>query len=227
MTPTSTVVEINPGEGWYTEILGPYLRDAGRLIITVADPQGPAAYYGTQASVGLLARIEAAPEVFGSVTSVIEPLEVTLKPTGEVESVVHKPFALAPAGTVDVILTFRNSHGWFNRGAIEQVYAAAFTALKPGGVFGVVQHRANPGADAAASAKMGYLPEATVVAVAQKVGFVLADKAEINANPKDTKDYAHGVWTLPPSYRLGDEDRAKYEAIGESDRMTLKFVKPK
>src|SRR5690606_9737072 len=135
----------------------------GHLIVTVSDPQGPAGYYGTQLGANLLARLEKEPEVFGQVTAVVEPLEVTMSPTGEVQKVVHKPYALAPEGTVDVVLTFRNSHGWFNRGAIEQVYAMAFAALKPGGVFGVVQHRADEGADPVASSKNGYLPKATVI----------------------------------------------------------------
>jgi predicted methyltransferase len=133
---------------------------------------------------------------------------------------------LAPAGSVDVVLTFRNSHGWFRDDQQEQVYGAAFEALKPGGVFGVVQHRANEGADPKETAPKGYLPEAAVISAAEAVGFTLAEKSEINANAKDTKDHPEGVWTLPPGYALEDKDRDKYAAIGESDRMTLKFVKP-
>jgi predicted methyltransferase len=133
---------------------------------------------------------------------------------------------LGAADSYDLVLTFRNNHSWINGGYHDAVYAEAFRVLKPGGVLGVVQHRAKEGADPVASAKTGYVPEAFVIEAAERAGFDLAGRSEVNANPKDTKDHPEGVWTLPPSYRLGDEDRARYEAIGESDRMTLRFVKP-
>jgi len=224
--PSSTVVELSPGGGWYTEILGPYLRAQGRLIVTLPDPNGPPAYSGTQSAAELLARLKADAAVLGPVQTVIEPLEITLGQDGRVSKIVHLPYELAPAGTVDVVVTFRNSHGWFNRGALPLIYGVVFAALKPGGVFGIVQHRAAAGADPAVTSPNGYLPEATIVAAAEAVGFKLADRSEVNANPRDTKDYPNGVWALPPVLRGGDVDRAKYEAIGESDRMTLKFVKP-
>jgi len=123
-------------------------------------------------------------------------------------------------------VTFRNSHNWLNSGKFEAVYKACFEVLKSGGVLGIEQHRAAPDADPAKSAEKGYLPEAYLVGVLESIGFKLAGKSEINANPRDTKDYADGVWTLPPVLRLGEKDRARYVAIGESDRMTLKFVKP-
>src|SRR5690606_29208698 len=116
VTPSSTVVELSPGGGWFTEILAPLLRDRGRLIVTISDPNGPPAYYGTRLARELLARMRREPEWFGTVTAVIEPLEVTMSPSGQVENIVHKPYALAPEGTVDVVVTFRNSHGWYNRG---------------------------------------------------------------------------------------------------------------
>jgi predicted methyltransferase len=130
-------------------------------------------------------------------------------------------------GTFDIILAFRNFHGWQNRNVLDKNLAAVFEALKPGGILGVEAHRAKPGADPKESAKKGYLPEAYVIERAQAAGFKLDAKSEINANPKDTTDHPEGVWTLPPTLRLGDKDREKYTAIGESDRMTLRFVKPK
>ena len=207
-----TVAELWPGGGWYTEILGPYLRDEGKLIVT----NWPADHerYG-KASEKFSAKLAAAPEIFGDVTVVTAPIAP------------DQAFELAPEGTVDVVVTFRNSHGWFNNGQTAQIYGAAFKALKPGGIFGVVQHRANEGAKPEETAKQGYLPEAQVIEAAQAAGFELVEKSEINANPKDTKDYADGVWALPPSLSGEDEAaKAKHAEIGESDRMTLKFKKP-
>ncbi len=125
-----------------------------------------------------------------------------------------------------MVVTFRNTHGWINDGKLEAVYKACFDVLKPGGILGIEQHRAPAGADPAQSAAKGYVPEAYLIGVLEGLGFKLAGKSEINANPRDTKDYPDGVWTLPPVLRLGDVDRDRYVAIGESDRMTLKFVKP-
>jgi predicted methyltransferase len=212
-----TVVELWPGGGWYTEILGPTLRDEGKLIVTNWPPTHER--YGKSAQ-NYEEKIKGAPELYGDVTFVA----AVASP--------DEPFELAPEGTVDLVVTFRNSHGWFNNGQLEQIYGAAFRALKPGGIFGIEQHRANEGAKPEETAKQGYLPEATVIAAAQKVGFELVEKSEINANPKDTKDHPDGVWSLPPNLsapegkELTAEEKAKYEAIGESDRMTLKFKKP-
>jgi predicted methyltransferase len=125
-----------------------------------------------------------------------------------------------------MIVVSRAMHGLAAGGRLDPWLAEMFKALKPNGVLAVEQHRAKPDAKAEESAKKGYLPEAWVIERVEAAGFKLASKSEINANPKDTKDYAEGVWTLPPTFRLGDQDRAKYAAIGESDRMTLKFVKP-
>lgn len=125
-----------------------------------------------------------------------------------------------------MVLTFRNSHGWLRSDSIGNIYASAFDALKPGGIFGVEQHRANADADATKSAETGYLPESAVIAAAEAAGFELVEKSEINANPKDTKDHPEGVWSLPPSLEGGEKDKARFMAIGESDRMTLKFRKP-
>lgn len=224
--PEQTVIELWPGGGWYTEILGPYVKDEGKLIVTVYDPKGPEKYYGTGQAKKMLERLEAEKDVLGDVQTVVVPQKVTIGKDGKVSKIKVQKFQLAPAGTADVVLTFRNSHGWFNNGAEKLVYAAAFEALKPGGVFGVVQHRAPEGSDPKETSKKGYLPEASVIAAAESVGFQLAEKSEVNANPKDTHDHPDGVWNLPPSLRGGDVDRDKYVAIGESDRMTLKFIKP-
>lgn len=216
--PTMTVVELWPGGGWYTEILGPYLRDQGKLIVTNL----PATHerYGARAK-AYEDDIKAKPELYGDVTFVAQPTAPT------------DTFELAPEGSVDLVVTFRNSHGWHNGGMTDLIFAAVFRALKPGGVFGLVQHRANEGGDVDAMSKQGYLPESVIIAAAQKAGFELVEKSEINANPKDTKDYPGGVWMLPPSLDAAEEgkeqteeEKAKYTAIGESDRMTLKFRKP-
>jgi predicted methyltransferase len=213
-----TVVELWPGGGWYTEILGPYLRDEGKLIVTNL----PATHerYGARAK-AYEDNIKAKPELYGDVTFVAQPTA----PTDE--------FVLAPEGTVDLVVTFRNSHGWHNGGMTDLVFGAAFKALKPGGILGIEQHRANEGGDVDAMSKQGYLPESVVIAAAEKAGFELVEKSEINANPKDTKDHPGGVWMLPPNLSGAEEgkeqtpeEKAKYSAIGESDRMTLKFRKP-
>ena len=125
-----------------------------------------------------------------------------------------------------MVLTFRNVHNWMKGGYSAAAFDAMFKALKPGGILGVVEHRGNPDVDQDPKAENGYVNQSVAIEMAENAGFQLVDSSEVNANANDTKDYAQGVWTLPPSYRLGDEDKAIYEAIGESDRMTLKFVKP-
>ena len=204
VTPSLDVVELWPGGGWYTEVLAPLLRDCGHLT-SVGAPTGPD--YAHQ--------LAAAPAIYGKVSVV------------DVEPEKPAPFSLAKDGSVDIVLTFRNVHNWVAAGYEARIYEAAFRALKPGGTFGVVEHRAQKGTDEATSAKTGYVDEEALIARIQKAGFVLEEKSEINANPKDSKDYPGGVWTLPPSLALGDVDKAKYLAIGESDRMTLRFKKPR
>lgn len=210
-----TVVELSASKGWYTAILGPLLSDKGKLAVTSADPNGPADSEGTKNAKSLQERISKDPASFGKVTTI-----VTNWKKDEV--------SLGPDGSADMVLTFRNLHGWIANGVADKVLAAAFKVLKSGGTLGVEEHRAK--ADAPADPKVigetGYVPEAYVVKLAEKAGFKLAGASEINANPKDTKDYPKGVWTLPPTLELGDKDKDKYVAIGESDRMTLKFVKP-
>lgn len=206
-----TVIEVLPGGLWYTEILAPVLREKGKLIAASFDMEAPGIVdYQKKAHELLLGRIAKEPGVFGKV-------EVAkLSPPDGID--------LGPPGSADMVVTFRSTHGWLNGGVADQVYAAFFEVLKPGGVLGVEQHRAGPKTNR--EAFTGYVPEETVIAIAEKAGFVLEARSEINANPKDTADHAAGVWTLPPSLRLGDRDREKYVAIGESDRMTLRFRKP-
>jgi predicted methyltransferase len=209
------VVELNAGEGWYTSVLAPVLAEHGKLTVTTADPNGPADSEMTKYAQGLMARFAKDPAAFGKVS----PLVVKWK--GDAVS-------LGPDGSADMVLTFRNAHNWLGAGLFDKVLAATFKVLKPGGVLGITDHRANAGGptDVKTIDDTGYVPEAFVIQQVEAAGFKLAGKSEINANPKDTKDYPKGVWTLPPTYELKDVDRAKYQAIGESDRMTLKFVRP-
>jgi predicted methyltransferase len=205
-----TVIELWPGSGWYTEVLAPVLRERGKLVAAYPDAAKGAYYTRTRT---------AYEEKLKATTSVYDRVQmVTFHPPEIVD--------LGQPGSADMVLTFRNLHNWAQNGKLDPVFLAAFKALKPGGVFGVVEHRAKPDADDATVAKSGYMREDSTIKVAESVGFKLVAKSEINANPKDTKDYEKGVWTLPPSYRLGEVDKDKYAAIGESDRMTLKFIKP-
>lgn len=209
--PTDTVVEIWPGGGWYTEILAPYLAPAGKLV--VAPPPGR----GTESVAKMLDGNAAA---FGKVARANFPAKLGGTP-------------VAP-GTADVVVTFRNVHNW-KMGSFaedkadysEAAFREIFAMLKPGGTLGIEDHRLNESADAARERSSGYIKVSTVRKAAEAAGFRLAASSEINANPRDTKDYPKGVWTLPPRFAEGDKDRAKFAAIGESDRMTLRFVKPK
>ncbi|MGR9046677.1 MAG: class I SAM-dependent methyltransferase [Gammaproteobacteria bacterium] len=206
-----TVVEIWPGAGWYTEILAPYLKDKGKLYAAHFSKDSEVPYFRNSLQ-QFVEKIGALPDVYGK-------LELTvLQPPEYVQ--------IAPAASADRVLTFRNVHNWMGSGQAEAVFVAMYKALKPGGILGVVEHRSAPSATQDAQAKSGYVSERTVIGFAEQAGFKLMEKSEINANPLDTKDHPAGVWTLPPSLRLKDQDREKYLGIGESDRMTLKFVKP-
>ena len=209
--PSDTVVEIWPGGGWYTEILVPYLASGGgRLILATMDGQ-----------LGGVTKLrDAHPALYGSLgTAVFPAFDATA--------------SRVPDGSADVVLTFRNVHNWrmgyrrddkqdYSAEAFRQIYAM----LKPGGVLGIVDHRLPETAGAERELTSGYIKASTVRALAEAAGFHLAGASEINANPADTADWPNGVWTLPPVLALKDQDRARYLAIGESDRMTLKFVKP-
>ncbi len=215
--PHQTVLEITPGGGgWYTEILAPYLHSNGTLIAQIFDPATPVKpgtrdYY-TKSNAEFRAKLAANPGIYSRVRVI--------------ESSVTAP-VFGPPGSVDRVLTFRNVHNWTGAGTDAAMFKAFFDVLKPNGVLGVVEHRAAAGTDPATSAKSGYITESYVIKLATDAGFELAGRSEINANPKDTRDYKNGVWTLPPVLRVPEgEDKAKYLAIGESDRMTLKFVRP-
>jgi predicted methyltransferase len=210
ITPTMTVLEVGPGEGWYTEILAPTLAARGKLVDTNNDPNGPDDSRGTFYGQRFKGFLDKAPELYGKVQTVV---------------VDGKAPNLDAAGKVDAILLMREAHGMVGSGTMDLWLTEFRKALKPGGVLGVEEHRANADADPMVSAKKGYLPEKWLIDHVEAAGFKLAGKSEINANPKDTKDYAEGVWTLPPTLELGAKDREKYVAIGESDRMTLKFVR--
>jgi predicted methyltransferase len=208
--PNMTVVELTPGGGWYTEILAPYLRDNGKLIAA-----GEAFDPAKRGTVAFKKKLDTNPAVFGKV----------------VQGVFAPPsrYDFAAPGSVDMVLTFRNLHNWIEDGGDEElkaVFKAAYTSLKPGGVLGIEEHRLPEAMPQDAKTSTGYVHQSYVIKMAESAGFKLAGKSEINANPNDKADHKGGVWALPPTFANRDQDRDKYQAIGESDRMTLKFVKP-
>lgn len=205
------VVEIWPAGGWYTEVIAPYMQNKGKYIAAHWDPQSDIEFVrnGVKAYQDKLA---VHPEAYKNVE-----MAVLMYPD-KIEFV--------PPGSVDMVLTFRNIHNWMGRDFADEIFASMYAALKPGGILGVVEHRGNPEVPQDPKAASGYVNQDYAIALAEKAGFVLEATSEINANPKDRKDYATGVWTLPPTLRAGDENRDEYLAIGESDRFTLKFVKP-
>lgn len=204
--PTDTVVEIWPSGGWYTEVLAPYVLKHGVLYAAAANDKGLG---------GVRALAAAHPAVYKGLRHATFPAAA-----GDTR---------VPDGTADVVLTFRNVHNW-RFGATDQTQAAfdqMFAMLKPGGVLGVEEHHLPENQAGVEEGKSGYMKRSSVIAYATKAGFRLAGESKVNANPKDTHDYPGGVWTLPPTYAEKDKDRARYAAIGESDRMTLKFIKPR
>lgn len=212
LKPNMAVVEIWPGgAGWYTEILAPYLKKQGKLYAAhfAADSDIP---YFQKNLKKFIDKTKAHPEIYTDV--VITELNPPNK------------LFIAPKGSADRVLTFRNVHNWIKRDQAAEVFKAMFQALKPGGILGVVEHRNSAKQPQDPKAESGYVTEDYVIALAKKAGFKLQAKSELNANPKDSKNHPEGVWTLPPTLRLKDQDREKYLAIGESDRMTIKFLKP-
>jgi predicted methyltransferase len=208
--PQLAVMEVWPEPGWYTAILAPLLKDHGHYYAAVTpDPKSP---HVTQRIADYRARLAARPDLYDKVSVVDFPLD-----GGDA----------VPAGSVDMVVTFRNIHNWMADDDAPQAFATMFRALKPGGVLGVVEHRGNPAVPQDPHAKSGYVNDDYAIKLIEAQGFRLVASSEVNANPRDTKDYEQGVWTLPPTYRLGAKDHDKYAAIGESDRFTLKFVKPK
>lgn len=209
--PDLQVLEILPGAGWYTEILAPYLKDNGRLVVASFGADHPNEYL-RNIHIDMIKKFDSQPEIYGKVAvKLFQDQDVYLRDFKDQE--------------FDMVVTFRNTHNWIRFGGVEDIYRAFYRVLKPGGILGVVQHRAEAGRDVKEAAEKGYVPESYLIRLVEDVGFELTGKSEVNANPKDTKDHPEGVWTLPPGYRLGEKDKAKYSAIGESDRMTLRFVK--
>ena len=208
--PQAVVLEILPGGGVYwTEVLAPYVRDKGRYI-AANPPKTNTSDEAVTGNAAFLAKVATDPADLSKV-------EVTdFAP----------PRDLVPPGSVDVVLTFRNVHNWMADGTAPAVFASFFRALKSGGTLGIEEHRGRADQPQDPLAKSGYVRQDTVIGFAEQAGFRFVASSEANANPKDTKDYPDGVWTLPPTFRLKDKDRDRYAAIGESDRMLLRFVKP-
>lgn len=206
--PDQTVIEITPGGGWYSEVLAPLLHDNGHYVAAMAKSPDS--------------------EDSRDLTALRAKFGADAAHYGKARIVEFDPKApvLGAPGSADVVLTFRNVHNWVVADTAPAMFKAFYTVLRPGGVLGVVDHRAADNASLESVRGSGYLPTSYVVKLATDAGFKLEDKSEINANPKDTKDYPKGVWTLPPTLTLGEQDREKYLGIGESDRMTLRFVKP-
>ena len=205
--PTHTVVEIFPGGGWYSEIIAPYVINGGGTYYAAAPDRGLNGFRKLAATNAPL---------YGRARLATFPVRAATE-TG------------VPAGTADVVVTFRNVHNWMmgDKPYADLAFQQMYLMLKPGGILGVEEHRLSEKADVALEKKSGYVKVSTVRRMAEAAGFRFVGSSEINANPRDTKDYAEGVWTLPPTFTLKDKDRAKYAAIGESDRMTLRFVKPR
>lgn len=209
LQPDSSVVEIWPAGGWYTEIIAPFVAENGQFY-GAQFPGGTDMEFFNRARDAYQAKLDGSPEAYGN---------------AQMTEMYPGSMALAPE-PVDMVLSFRNVHNWMSRDFQDEVMQAFYDVLKPGGVLGIVEHRAAPGSEQDPKAESGYVTEEYTIALAEKAGFVLEAKSEINANPADTRDHPEGVWTLPPTLRLGDEDREKYLEIGESDRYTLRFRKP-
>jgi len=207
LLPSMTVVEVSPGAGWYMEILAPYLNQKGQYV-GAWPPSGDG-----QLNAAVTTWFNAHPDISQKVS------KITFNPADPMGN-------LGPDNSADMVLTFRNVHNWMMSNNAQQAFNQFFKVLKPGGVLGVVDHRADPKKPNKHDGKTGYVLESDILKFAKKAGFKLEAQSEINANPKDTKDYPSGVWSLPPSLKQGAQDREKFLAIGESDRMTLKFVKP-
>jgi predicted methyltransferase len=210
LRPGLTVVEVEPGGGYWTEILAPYLKEAGRYYVAVLPPNDPEA--PAPGKDAYRAKLAANPALYGG---------ITLTELGK------DHYTVAPAGSADLVLTFRNLHNWVHAGYAPAALEAFHRALKPGGILGIEDHRARDDRPQDPSAGDGYVRQDFAIELATKAGFEFVGSSEVNANPRDTKDWPKGVWTLPPVLTLKDKDREKYVAIGEADNFVLKFRKPK
>jgi predicted methyltransferase len=209
LRPEQTVVEVSPGGGYWTEILAPFLHEAGTYYVAVSPPGDPEA--PKPGKDVFRDKLHADPGSYGKV-------QLTELGKGH--------YDVAPAGTADVVLTFRNLHNWLGDGYADQALAAFFRALKPGGILGIEDHRARDDKPQEPKADSGYVRQDYAIHLVQQAGFEFVGSSEVNANPRDTKDWPKGVWTLPPTLKMGDTDRAKYMSIGEADNFVLKFRKP-
>jgi len=211
MRPQMSVVEVWPAAGWYTEILAPLLHDRGELRVALMD--ATAGEYARTVTDSFRGKLAAKPDVFGNV---------------QVTTLAAPPSkaAIAPANSADMVVTFFNLHTWMMFGWQREAVAAMYAALKPGGVLGIVEHRGDPQVPQDPKASSGYVNESYAIELIRSVGFELVGQSQINANPRDTKDYEKGVWALPPDFAAGADGHSRYSAIGESDRFTLKFRKP-
>jgi len=213
LRPELTVVEVWPSAGWFTEVIAPVVLGRGKLYAAryaVSSEKAPEVLK-TRDKV-FVAGLAARPDVYGSVVTT--------------ELLAPDFTDAAPKGSADLVLTFRNVHNWAKAGRTDAMFATFHGLLRSGGILGVEEHRAKPGTSVEDQIRTGYMTEQYVIEAAERAGFRFAGKSEINANPKGTKGHPSGVWTLPPTLALGDKDREKYLAIGESDRMTIKFVQP-
>ncbi|MBE0471479.1 MAG: class I SAM-dependent methyltransferase [Methyloprofundus sp.] len=212
LQPNMTVVEIWPGgQAWYTEILAPYLKDQGKLYAAHFDENSSTPYF-VKSLAQFKQKLATNPEVYGQV------ITTTLETSGQLK--------IAPNNSADRILTFRNVHNWMKSGQAEKAFKIMYQALKPSGILGVVEHRNPADTKQDLAALSGYVTEAYVIQLANQAGFKLVTTSQINANPKDTHTHPHGVWSLPPALKGGETNKTSFIAIGESDRMTLKFIKP-
>ena len=208
--PDMTVVEISPAAGWYSEIIAPVLKESGRYYAAVPKIDGSMPEAMRQRDAAFREKL-ADRALYGDAT--ISTYDAAAP-------------SFAPAGSADMVVTFRNVHNWAKAGNTDAMFKGFYSALKKGGVLGVVEHRAKPGTPLKQQIDSGYMTEDYVIAAAERAGFQLEAASEINSNWRDTKDYPGGVWTLPPNLRgVADADKPKYREIGESDRMTLRFVK--
>jgi len=215
LKPNMTVVEISPGGGWYADILYSVVKENGKYVAAHFYVDEETSGYYKKSVEGFKEKMKPGMKYEGAELTAFDPM---------------KALDISEAGSADMVLTFRNVHNWYMRNGdegIDNAFGAFFKALKPGGVLGVVEHELPESADDEAMKKSGYMKRSYVVAAAEKAGFVLEASSDVNANPMDSADHPKGVWTLLPRLALDDEDREKYMAIGESNRMTLKFTKPK